>query len=231
MQRKKSPECFGRFQVASVFWNDCKICWPKKWNKSTVFYILSVGFCFCSWAWKHNSLGLQVSLLYCRYFVLMWTRPKQFALQFHCWAGLSKMLLFPSVKCTQYHILEVISPRMWFSFPHPPALKHTHPETHTCTHSLHACIHAYVLYLSLCWANTPLCLTCFLCHDDERHLLFSAETPLHPMLCWHPACIIHKSSGNSVTSRRVSTFVTWAEGKCRTAEWIHALKLPFAKRK
>lgn len=76
----------------------------------------------------------------------------------------------------------------------PPSLSlslsqtHMHAEAHACTRPLHACMHAYVPYLSLCWANTPLCLTCFLCHDDERHLLFSAETPLHPMLltsCLH----------------------------------------------
>lgn len=73
-------------------------------------------------------------------------------------------------------------------FPPFLTLKHPQSEAHACTHTLHACMRAYVLYLSLCWANTPLCLTCFLCHDDERHLLFSAETPLHPMLltsCLH----------------------------------------------
>ena len=98
-----------------------------------------------------------------------------------------KPLLCPSLKCTQYHILGVISQRKWFSFP-PNALKHTFPERRPCTCSVHACTHAYALYLSLCWANTPLCLTCFSCHNDERHLLFSAETPLHPMLltsCLH----------------------------------------------
>lgn len=189
---KKGHQCSGRIQDDAVFWNDCEICWIKKWNKSTksVFYKVSGAASAYSWAWKRNSLGLQVSLLYCCYFVLICTPPKQFALQFHCWAGHSKMLLFPSVKCTQYHILEVISPRMWFSFPLPLALKHTYPEIHACTYPLHACMHAYVLYLSLCWANTPLCLTCFLCHDDERHLLFSAENPLHPML---PTSCLHYS--------------------------------------
>lgn len=95
------------------------------------------------------------------------------------------MLLFLSVKCTQYHIVEVISPRMWFFSLH---FSHSETPTMRSARSQHACMHAYVLYLSLCWANTPLCLTCFLCRDDERHLLFSAETPLHPMLltsCLH----------------------------------------------
>ena len=61
---------------------------------------------------------------------------------------------------------------------------HTHGSrsTDACTRSLHACaLRAHVLYLSLCWANTPLSLACFFCHDDERHLLFSAESLLHPM--------------------------------------------------
>lgn len=113
----------------------------------------------------------------------------QFALHFHCQAGHSKLLLCPSLKCSQYHILGVIFQRKWFSFP-PRALKHTLPERRPCTRSVHACTHAYALYLSLCWANTPLCLTCFSCHDDERHLLFSAETPLHPML---PTSCLHYS--------------------------------------
>lgn len=113
----------------------------------------------------------------------------QFALHFHCQAGHSKLLLCPSLKCSQYHILGVIFQRKWFSFP-PRALKRTLPERRPCTRSVHACTHAYALYLSLCWANTPLCLTCFSCHDDERHLLFSAETPLHPML---PTSCLHYS--------------------------------------
>lgn len=52
--------------------------------------------------------------------------------------ALSEILLFPSVKCAQYHILEIISPRILL------LLKHIQK------HTLHACTHAYVLYLSLC---------------------------------------------------------------------------------
>lgn len=74
-------------------------------------------------------------------------------------------------------------------FPPSLALKRSHPETHPLTHTLHACMHAYVLYLSLCWANTLLCLTCFLCHDDERHLLFSAETPSPPYVAAIPPAL------------------------------------------
>lgn len=122
---------------------------------------------------------------YLCYFALVWQPLKQFSLQFRCWTGHSKMLLFPSVKCTQYHIVEVISPRMLFFSLHF-SLWNIHNQKHTHAHTLY--MRAYVLYLSLCWAYTLLCLTCFLCHDDERHLLFSAETPLHPMLltsCLH----------------------------------------------
>lgn len=143
-------------------------------------YVLSI----YSWLWKHNSLALQVFFVTCVILHLFDNHRNNFPFNSAAGQGTQKCL-FPSVKCTQYHIVEVISPRMWFFSLHF-SLRNTHNQKHTHAHTLY--MRAYVLYLSLCWANTPLCLTCFLCHDDERHLLFSAETPLHPMLltsCLH----------------------------------------------
>lgn len=124
-------------------------------------------------AWKHSCLALQVSSLHWCYFTLIFTPPEQFAPHFHLEAGLSKCL-FLSVNYTQYHFRKVNSPQMRILSPHPPMFRNT------VTRSQSTCVRACVLYLSLCWANTLLCLSCYLCHDDERHLLFSAESPLHP---------------------------------------------------
>lgn len=85
--------------------------------------------------------------------------------------------------------------------------------------------HARMLmrFICLCAEQTPRCVSLASRVMMMKGTCCSQQKPLSTLCYRHPACIIHKSSGNSVTSRRVSTFATRAEGKRRTAEWIHAL--------
>lgn len=182
--------------LAWMFWKDPGgICFffkllsdlvgKKKCNKSKnpVLYWLSWVAPPHSGAWKRSGSRFTSFFTLLGLFRTHFHTTKTICPSFPLRGRALRMLLFPSVKCTQYHILEVISPKMWFLSPSFCLF-----QTFRNEHTPHACMHAYVLYLSLCWANTPLCLTCFLCHDDERHLLFSAETPLRPTLltsCLH----------------------------------------------
>lgn len=117
-------------------------------------------------------------------------------------------------KCTQYHVLQVISPRMWFTFSLP--LPARFPQTHT--HSAHtlymrACMPMCFIYRSA--EQTTCCVSLVSCVMMMKGTCCSQQKPLSTLCYWHPACIIHKSSGNSVTSQRHSTSVTWAERKRR----------------
>lgn len=87
-------------------------------------------------------------------------------------------------------------------------------------------MHARMLmcFIYLCAEQTPRCVSLVSCVMMMKGTCCSQQKALSTLCYRHPACIIHESSGNSVTSRRErgSTFVTLAEGKCRTAEWIRA---------
>lgn len=124
-----------------------------------------------------------------------------------------------SQKCLRLHQCKVHSiPHAGVNFPKDvilfPSFSYTHTHIQKHTHDAHAPLHACLcpLFIFVQSIHAPLCLACFECHGDERHLLFSAEkNPVLALRYRHPACIIHESSGNSVTS------ATWAEEKRRTA--------------
>lgn len=125
-------------------------------------------------------LGYKFCFFVC-YLVLIWTSLKK--LTFH-----STFKNKVKVKCAQFHMLKAISQKMWMFFVSSYLGVHTTNRKQICVNGPHSCIHHYLIYFSICWPNALLCLTCFWCHDDERHLLFSAESPLWPMLltsCLH----------------------------------------------
>lgn len=157
-----------------IFQNDYLLWWIKcVWtSKDSVWFWLCRVASPYSQAWKY---GLNFSCLPVSLFRPIQTVCSEFQLR----GRTLEMLRLASVKCTQCHIFKVMSQRcnaVSIFRLQPDIQKHAH------VHTLHACTEALVLYLSLCWAHTPCCLTCFLCHDDEKHLLFSAESPLHPTL-------------------------------------------------
>lgn len=91
-------------------------------------------------------------------------------------------------------------------------------HTHAHTLYMRACMLMCFIYLSA--EQTTCCVSLVSCVMMMKGTCCSQQKPLSTLCYWHPACIIHKSSGNSVTSQRLSTFVTWAERKCRRG-WVY----------
>lgn len=73
----------------------------------------------------------------------------QFALHFHCQAGHSKLLLCPSLKCSQYHILGVIFRKEVILFPSSRSQTHASRKTpvHTLGTRMHACLCALFVFV------------------------------------------------------------------------------------
>lgn len=141
-------------------------------------------------AWKHSCLALQVSSLHWCYFTLIFTPPEQFAPHFHLEAGFSKCL-FLSVNYTQYHFLKVNSP-------------HSSPLTLQCLETpLHVrSLHAYTLvfFIYPYAEQTHCCVSVVSSVMMMKGTCCSQQKALSTLHNQHPACIIHKSSGNSVTA-------------------------------
>lgn len=97
----------------------------------------------------------------------------------------------------------------------PITLAQQHPRAHT--RYMRAGMLICFIYLSA--EQTTCCVSLVSGVMMMKGTCCSQQKPLSTLCYWHRACIIHKSSGNSVTSRRLSTFVTWAEGKCRRG-WV-----------
>ena len=113
------------------------------------------------------------------------------------------MLLFPPVKCTQYHVLQLISPRKRFSSPLSSSWTHTHtdPEAPTHAHALYTRVHCVpTCFIYLCAEQTPRWVSLVSSVMMMKGTCCSQQKAFSTPCNRHPACIIHKSSGNSVTS-------------------------------
>lgn len=131
--------------------------------------------------------------------------------------------LFPSVKCTQYHVVEVISPTMWLL---PPVLSLSNRRRYTPY--MHACMCMFFIYL--CAEQTPRCVSLVSCVMMMKGTCCSQQKPLSTLRYWHPACIIHSSRVVIQSLLRVSDSVTCGWSKLRTTQWVRALMKPSTKR-
>lgn len=114
------------------------------------------------------------------------------------------MLLFPSVKCTQYHILEVISPKMWFLF---PSFSLFHSETYTL--HMHACLCSLFIFVL---SKHPAVSHLFLVSRWWKAPAVLSRNPSPPYVTdILPALFTSRMVIQSPLT--VSTFVTWAGGK------------------
>lgn len=67
---------------------------------------------------------------------------------------------------------------------------------------MHACMLMFFIYL--CAEQTPRCVSLVSCVTMMKGTCCSQQKPLSTLRYRHPACIIHKSSGNSVTAHSLN---------------------------
>lgn len=118
-----------------------------------------------------------------------------------------------------------------FPLPLSLSLKHTCMQKNTHAHNLdmRACMRMFLIYL--CAEQTPRCVSLVSCVMMMKGTCCSQQKPLSTLCYWHPACIIQKSSGNSVTSLRVSTFFDMGWGEMQDSQVERCPRVTFRKEK
>lgn len=147
-----------------------------------------------SWAWKHNNLGLKVSplALFCTHLHRTKTICPPIPL-------LGMALRNASVSVGKVHSVLHSGgnfPEDVILFSH--FLSHIWKHTRARPPYMRACM--LMCFIYLCAEQTPRCVSLVSCVTMMKGTCCSQQKPLSTLCYWHPGCIIHKSSGNSVTS-------------------------------
>lgn len=93
-------------------------------------------------------------------------------------------------------------PKDVIPFPLFLSLSNTHIQKRTHSTCMHACMLMFFIYL--CAEQTPRCVSLVSCVTMMKGTCCSQQKPLSTLRYRHPACIIHKSSGNSVTAHSLN---------------------------